>query len=379
MDTDDLRAAIPVTDRVAYLNTGATGPAPTPVTDAAADYQATFEDEVHATTNPYYEAADRMDAVRARVAALLGVDDRPDDVALTGSTTDGINLLAAAMPLTAGDTVLRTDVEHVAGALPWERLADTRGVEPAVVETDHGRLDLDAFADAVERTDPTLVVFSALEWEYGCHLPVEAATEVAHDAGARVLVDAVQAVGQAPVDVGEWGVDFLAAAGHKWLLGPWGAGFLYVHPEAADWLVPERIGYQCLREPPTDGEYDYRTDARQLEVGTTNPAPYVGLERALELHESVGLAAIRDRIERLTDRLKAGLGDRLLSPGSYESGLVSFTVDDPTAVVDELADAGVVVRDIPGTGCVRASVHAFNTAEEVDRLLTALGAATDGS
>jgi selenocysteine lyase/cysteine desulfurase len=376
MEPDDLRAAMPVTDRVAYLNTGATGPSPTPVVEAATDFQTRFEDAVHAETNPYYEAADVMDRVRERVADLLGVGDRPNEVALTGSTTDGINLLAAAMPLSAGDTVVRTDVEHGAGTLPWRRLADTRGIDVRVVETDHGHLEVDALAAVLEATDPELVVLSAVEWEYGRRLPVRAAAEVAHDAGARVLVDAVQAVGQVPVDVDAWGADFLAAAGHKWLLGPWGAGFLHVRPEAADWLAPERIGYRCVQDPASAGsEYDYREGARKLEVGTTNPSPYVGLERAIDLHESVGLDAIQARIERLTDRLKAGLDDdRLLSARECQSGLVSVSVADPETVVEALDDAGIVVRDIPGTGCVRASVHAFNTAEEVDRLLAELDA-----
>jgi selenocysteine lyase/cysteine desulfurase len=366
MNPSDLRDSIPVCDRVAYMNTGATGPSPVAVVDAVNDYQTRFEGEVHAETNPYVEAFDTFERVREAVAAFLGSE--PDEVALTQSTTDGINRVATAIPWERGDTVLRTDVEHSAGVLPWRRLADTRGIDVEVVGTDQGRLPVDAFAEAVERTDPSLVVFSAIDWEFGRRLPVESLVEVAHDAGARVLVDAVQAVGQEDVDVRAWGADFVAAAGHKWLLGPWGSGFLYVDGSAAEWLVPERMGYRTVREPNAD-DYEFEPGARRLEVATANPAPYVGLERAIELHRELGVGTFRSRVERLTDRLKTGLGDGLLSPGSFESGLVSFTADDPEAFVERVEATGIVVRSIPTNDCVRASIHAFNTADEVDRLL----------
>jgi selenocysteine lyase/cysteine desulfurase len=305
---------------------------------------------------------------------LLGTD--AERVALTQSTTDGINRIATAVDWSPGDTVVTTDVEHHSGRLPWRRLADTRGVSVEVVPTDdRGRLDLDAMAAAVE--DATLVSLSAVDWGYGRQLPVEEVVEMAHDAGARVLVDAVQAVGQQPVDVTDWGADFVAAAGHKWLLGPWGAGFLYVRDGAESWLRPDRIGYRGVEEP-TDDDYTYLPGARRLEVATVNPSPYAGLRVAIDDVERVGLPTITSRVERLTDRLKAGLDPAaLLSPREYHTGLVSFSVPNPDDVVERLDAAGLKLRTIPSLPAVRASVHAFNTAGDVDRLLDVLADVSD--
>jgi len=229
---------------------------------------------------------------------------------------------------------------------------------------------MDSLKDAV--ADATLVTLSSITWSHGTRLPVETVVDIAHDAGAKVLVDAVQSPGQVPVDVKSWGADFVAGAGHKWLLGIWGGGFLYVGDDAIDSLSFERIGYRSVSEMD-DPEYTYHEGARRLEVGTTSPLPYVGLATAIETIESVGLATVQDRIERLTDRLKDGIdNDRLLSPRGYESGLVTIDADDPGATVERLQERGVFVRSLPFPDAVRASVHAFNTAEDIDALLDGL-------
>jgi len=238
-----------------------------------------------------------------------------------------------------------------------------------VVPVSDGEIDRYAWATAVE--DARLAVFSSLCWTDGTRLPVETLTEIAQDAGARVLVDAVQSVGQHPIDVEAWGADAVAAAGHKWLLAPTGTGMLYVDPAFAQTLEPATPGYMGLRDP-ADDDSGLRPDARRLEVGSVSPVPYAGLSEAIEVIESIGYDRITDRIERLTDRLKAGLGDRLVSRTAFESGLVAFGADDPAATAAALAEEGIQVRDIPGTGTVRASVHAFNDASDVDALLDAL-------
>jgi selenocysteine lyase/cysteine desulfurase len=114
--------------------------------------------------------------------------------------------------------VVRTDLEHPAGVLPWTLAHQRHGVERRVLETDQGHLDTDDVKDAVEGA--RLVCLSSISWNYGTRLPVAEVVEIAHDAGAEVLVDAVQSVGQVDVDVEAWGADYVAAVSHKWLLGP---------------------------------------------------------------------------------------------------------------------------------------------------------------
>jgi cysteine desulfurase/selenocysteine lyase len=367
MDPEDLREAIPALEDCAFFNTGASGPSPTQVIDAVTDFHHRHKGTGPCTGEMYEIASETREAARETVAAHVGADT--GEIALTQSTVDGINIVANGFDWEPGDSVVRLDVEHPAGMLPWWYLEREVGIDVRVVETTRGHLDVADLAAAVDDTTK-LVCLSSVTWTHGTTVPVGQAVDRAHDAGARVLVDAVQSVGQHHVDVADWGADFVAASGHKWLLGPWGSGFLYVAEDALDALTPSRIGYFGVEE--TEESLGFATDASRFELGTTALAPYAGLAAGIDAIESVGLDQVGARIERLTDRLKAGLGDRLLSPRAYESGLVTFAADDPEGVVDRLADAGVVIRTLPDPEACRVSVHAFNTAAEVDELLEAL-------
>lgn len=368
MNPQALREDIPALEDVIYLNSGASGPSPRRVVDAARDAIEHHEYVAPAEEGMYEAAFDVFDETRAAVAGYIGAD--PGDVALTESTGDGIGRVAAAIDWAPGDVVVRTDLEHPAGILPWERLETVHDVEVRTVETHGGHVDRDRFREAVR--DARLVALSSVCWTTGSRLDVDALTAEARDAGARVLVDAVQSVGQHPVDVGTWDADAVAASGHKWLLGGWGGGFLYVAEAFAEELHPAQVGYFGVQDPPSPG-YDLKAGAHRFEVGTNSLAPYAALQEAIAVNEALGIDVVRNRIERLTDRLKAGLDDgALYSPRDYESGLVTFQVDEPAATVERLLERGVRVKQVPGPDTVRASVHAFNTADDVDRLLELL-------
>lgn len=154
-----------------------------------------------------------------------------------------------------------------------------------------------------------------------------------------------------------------------------GSIFLYVREDLETELdlVPAAIGYRSVADENAD-EYRYERGARRFEVATASPAPHdAGLTDAIDCLEAIGLDAIEDRIETLTDRLKAGLPEeRVVSPQSDEPGLVTIAVDDSEATVERLADRGIVFRSLPTPDAIRASVHAFNKWEDVDALLEAL-------
>jgi len=368
MDPESLRADIPALADCVYLNTGASSPSPRRVVEAATGYLERQQFDAPCGEGIYGTATEARESARGTVAAHLGAD--PGEIALTDSTVDGINHVAAGIDWEPGDVVVRTDLEHPAGELPWARMSDLHGVEVRELSTERGRLDLDDLKAAV--ADARLLCLSSLSWNYGTRLPVAEAVDIAHDAGAQVLVDAVQSPGQMPVDVAEWGADFVAGSGHKWLLGPWGAGFLYVDEAALDTLHPRRIGYFGAGTEEGSPGYAFDPDASRFELGTDAVASHVGLEAGIETIEAVGLNTVQTRIAELTDRLKEGLGDRLLSPREYESGLVTFAAEDPDAVVDRLDGAGVRIRSVPDPHACRVSVHVFNTAGDIDALLDAL-------
>jgi selenocysteine lyase/cysteine desulfurase len=367
MDPETLRQEIPAFEECTYLNWGASGPSPRPVVEAAAEFERYHQYESPAAEGMYAAADEATERAREAVAGLLDTASR--NVALTQSTVDGINHVATSIDWEPGDVVVRTDTEHSAARLPWERLAKRHGIEIRVLETEAGRLDLDALKTAV--ADARLLCFNSPTWSYGNRQPVEEIVEIAHDAGARVLVDAVQAPGQQPLSVEQWGADFVAGSGHKWLLGVWGAGFLYVSDDALDALSPTRIGYYSV-EDYNAAEYEFYDDARKFDLGTRSLAPFVALETAIEQLESIGLATVDQRIGRLTDRLKDGLGDRLLSPRDAQSGLVTFAAEEPAATVERLAKQEIQIRPLPDPEACRVSVHAVNTEADIDRLLDAL-------
>ncbi len=373
MTPTELRETIPALETGTYLNWGAGGPSPRRVVEAAEASLEAHEYESPTTGGMYPAAFDVYDDARAAVASLLDVE--PTAIALTESTTDGINRVATAFDWDETDVVVRTDLEHSSGILPWQRLEREYGVEVRVLETEGGRLDLEDVKTAVRGA--TLCCISSLTWTHGTRLPMADVVDIAHDSGALVLVDAVQAPGQVPIDVEQWGADFVVGSGHKWLVGPFGSGFLYVRPGLEDEqaLVPAAIGYRSVADANAQ-TYRYEGGARRFEVGTASPVAHAGLIEAIELFEEIGLEQITSRIELLTDQLKDGVPERqLLSPRAYESGLVTIGVDEPETTVERLAEQNIVVRTLPGLDAVRASIHAYNTRTDVETLLEALSLA----
>ena len=368
MDIQEFRASIPALSEVTFFNTGASGPSPQPVMDAATDCLTYHKAEAPAAEGMYPAAAELREESRETIAAHLGVD--PSELALTESTSDAISALAAAIDWQPGDVIARTDLEHPAGVLPWQRAARQHGASVRVIETHQGRINRESYAEAV--ADARLVCFSSISWNCGTRLPVAELVDIAHDADCAVLVDAVQSAGQTPMDLDAWGADYVAGSGHKWLLGPWGSGYLYVGEGCEAGLHPAQVCYSSVEDPDA-AEYTLKPNAHRFERGTASPAPHVGMKRAIEIQESVGLDEIEARIEQLTGRLKRAIpADQLLSPDRFESGLVTIDVDEPDSVVEQLKHEGIRIRSLPNPDAVRASVHAFNTPEEVDALVAAL-------
>ena len=366
MDVSDLRESIPALDRVVHLNTGATSPSPRPVVESVRKTISSHEYDALENEGMYGMAYELFDETRLAVADVLGTT--PERIALTNSTTDGLNIIAGAIDWNENDTVVTTDLEHPSGILPWKR---GKG-DVTRISTEDGRIDRDTYIDAV--SDATLVSLSSISWNYGTRLPIKELTEIAHEAGARVVVDAAQSPGHLPVNVEDWGADYVAGTGHKWLLGPWGAGFLYARSGVDEFISDHRAGSKSIDSFDYEtGRAEFKTDASRLHSVTLPVATVAGLQSAAELYLEIGPERIRDRIEELTGYLKSELGsDRVLSPETFESGLVSFHVSDPEATVDRLSEQGVIVRSIPYPEAVRASVHAFNTRSDIDALVEQL-------
>jgi len=354
-DPTAFRAQFPVLERLAYLNAGTEGPVPARAAEAA---RRRLDAEVTGGRcgRPYFEALIGLAGrLRAGYARVLGAGE--DEVALTGSTTDGVNTVLSGLDLQPGDEIVTSDEEHPGLLAPLGRARRRCGVEVRVVP-------FEEIAGAVsERT--RLIACSHVSWIGGRVLDVAAVRAT----GVPVLLDAAQAVGAVPVDVKAMGVDYYAGSGQKWLCGPEGSGCLYVRRERLDELLIPWPGYSSVANPEQALEFEPAEGARRFDHGFP-----VGLRTAwavasLEILEEAGWAWVHERAASLAARLAERLSEQGLSVSPRgPSTLVSWSAADPPAEVERLADEGVVVRSIPGAGLIRASVGAWSSEEEVESL-----------
>ncbi len=360
MDPARLRSEFPVLERVAYLNAGTDGPVPRRGHDAAVA-RLRLELDGGRSGAAYFEALkDLAVQLRARLAGFMACE--PDDVALTRSTTDGMSTaLSAIRDVGPGDEVLTSDEEHPGLLAPLEVARRRLGFEVRMAP----------FAEIANAIGPRtkLVACSHVSWVGG--KVVDAAALRA--SGVRVILDGAQGIGAVPLDMGELGCDFYAASGQKWMCGPDGSGCLYVRREVANELDPPWPGYGSLAEPARASELIAHEGARRFDMGVApGPATSWALAAA-EMYAEYGLAEMNERAADLAEQLADGLRERgrEVAPRG-RSTLVSWHSDDPEGEVARLADAGVVVRHLPGRGLVRASVGAWSTEDDLERLLSAL-------
>ena len=357
MDAAALRAEFPVLERIAYLNTGTQGPVPASAA-AAARREVERECVEGRGGMPHFEHMLGLgERLRARLAAILGCG--VDEVAITGSTTDGMNAALAALELGPGDEVLTSDEEHPGLLGPLAAGRERRGFELRFAP-------LGELAGAIgPRTK--LVACSHVSWISG--RVVDAAALAA--SGALVLLDGAQGLGAVRTRVDELGCDFYGAAGQKWLCGPDGTGVLYVRRELADSLPGPWPSYTTLADPANALDCGPARAARRFDIGFSAPL-WAWWLASIELLDGAGLDALHDRAAALAERLAGDIAAAGAEVAPRDrTTLVAWRSPDSAAEVERLAAAGVRVRDLPGRGLVRASVGAWSSGDDLDRLLAA--------
>lgn len=370
-----VRELLPATRAGIYLNAGTCGPIPAE-TQRAMDEQAARELATgRAHPDQWLEFLERMEEARASVAAVMVAD--PADVALTHSTTDGMNLAVSALPWRPGDRVLTTNHEHAGGLGPLLALRDRLGVEVERLDVgDGGDADrtVEVFARALERPARAVVVSHVL-WTTGAALPVARLGALAREAGAVSVIDGAQAAGAIPVVLDDLGVDAYAMPAQKWLLGPEGMGALWVRRGFADATVPLTSGYLSYATFDADREV-LHPGARRFEATGFHRPSVVGFARSLGwLSMYVGLPWSQARAARLAataaDRLASIPGVTLVTPRPTAGTLVTLRIAGwaATAAAGELGSrAFAIVRDIPSIDALRLSVGFWNTEAELDRI-----------
>jgi selenocysteine lyase/cysteine desulfurase len=357
---DEARALFPVLERFAYLNAGTLGPLSRP-TLAAVEERLRFDQEHGRGGYGWFMSVlDLRARVREQIAALVGAT--PEQIALTGSTTDGCNIVFAGLDLGPEDEVVTTDSEHPGLLLPL----NVSGVRVRVAEVAAWPTG-DALSTILSCITPRtrLLALSHVLWTTGQVMPVH---ELRRESGLPVLVDGAQSVGAIPVEVGD--LDYYTVSGQKWLCGPEPLGALYVRdPDRLGIGIPSYFAQKAL-EP--DGTFVPAEGAARFDSGWLATPSLAGLEAALADAPDWRF----ERAAEMAEVCRGTLRERceLVAEGG-ESTLVSFVAaGDAAETAARLYDAGVIVRDLPGTGSLRASCGWWTNDEDIDRLVAALDA-----
>lgn len=338
-----------------------------------------------------YEAADQAEPAWERVydaaAALLGCSR--DEIAIVENATRAWDMAFYAVPLAAGDRVLTARAEYVSNYLAYLQVARKTGASVEVIPSDaSGQVDVDALARMMDGR-VKLVSVTHVPSTGGLVNPIEEIGRLARAGGALFLVDACQSAGQIPLDVDRIGCDMLSATGRKFLRGPRGTGLLYVRRTVLERLEPPFVDLQAA-EWTSAGTYQWRADARRFENWETSYAGKIGLACAIDYALGWGLEAIQARTFALAASLREQLGAlrgvRLHDLGVVKCGIVTFTVEglDASAVrasllaqrmntsVSRVEYARLDMEPRGLERMVRASVHYYNTEDEVERFAVAV-------
>lgn len=387
IDIPAVRADTPGSAFVAHFNNAGASLVPRPVLETITGY---LDEESRLGG---YETADafstELEVVYDTLARLIGADR--SEIAIADSATRAWDLAFSALHFSRGDRILTTTSEYASNVIAFLQAAERTGVIVEVVpDRPTGEIDADALDEMIDER-VRLIAINHMPTNSGLVNPAADVGSVANARGVPYLLDACQSVGQIPIDVDEIGCDLLSATSRKFLRGPRGVGFLYVSEGMLDRLDPAALDLHGARWEAPD-RYEMRPDARRFELWERSPALMLGLGRAAAYAIDVGVEAIWDRVLELSETLREKLsevaGVTVRDIGSIRGAIVTFTVDghDAETVKAELHAQSINVsvvtpysarfdaeaRDLPNL--VRASVHYFNTEDEIDRLVAAVAA-----
>ena len=386
MNLEGIRSDFPLLAEVCYLDSAATSLSPEPVLQAMLEYERHYRANVGRGVHRLSQIASQKywDAHR-KVAAFIGA--REGETVFTRNTTEAITLVAEGLTWRPGDRVVTTLLEHHSNLLPWMRLRDRKGVDLAIVPlAPDGTVTAEAVAEAVnDRT--RLVAITHASNVLGNLLPVREIGRVAREQGALFLVDGAQSVPHLPVSVSDLGCDFLCFSGHK-MLGSTGTGVLWMREAVLEPLV---VGGGSIDRVSAES-YTLTGGYARYEAGTPHISGGIGLGRAVDYLQAIGMAQVHLHEELLTRRMIGGLQEIAgvtvygPDPGPGRIGVVSFTVQGlhPHEVAHALSEQEIMVRSghhccmplmdhlgLP-EGTVRASLHLYSSEGDVDRLLEAV-------
>ena len=364
---EKIREQFPITKNKVFMNHAGQSPLPKPVADAVCKYANDFSN--FGTTSIEWNHGGKPFFAR-----LTGA--KPEEIALIENTSTGLNIAANVLRYPPRSKIVTTDLEYPSVVYPW--LRKRLSVKVHYVKNVNGKILLDDVEKAVD-DNTVAVAVSHVEYMNGFRHDLRALSEIAHEHGAYLIVDAIQSAGVVKIDVKRDDVDFLMSACYKWLLSPPGAGYLYVKKELIEKFEPPSVGWASVK-PEVFETIDFwdiwslrlSETASRFEIGSPSFISFVGATEALKMMLNLGIRNIERRILKLTDRLIEAvrdLGLKLQTPEEpqYRSGIVNFKMDKPQEMTEKLKNQGIVVS--ARAHGIRVSPHFYNSEEEIDRLI----------
>jgi cysteine desulfurase / selenocysteine lyase len=371
--------AFPVLRKWNFFNHAGVSPLPRAATDAMRKWAQQAEEGAYLGTSWYAD----IEKLRANCAKLIHA--HRDEIAFVKNTSEGLSIVARGIDWQYGDVIVTSSVEYPANVYPWMEIARTSGAKLMMAkehDDSHGRrsVPIDKILEAASDPKCKMIALSHVEFASGQRHDLTRIGAFCRERDILFCVDAIQTLGVLPVDVQAMNIDYLSADGHKWMLGPEGAGFFYCRRDRIERTRPLMVGWMNVIDAMNYGDYNYRlkSDAGRFECGTYNVPGLLGFHASLDLLLSVGIDTISQRIKLLTDHLIERLIDKgyqIISPREADawSGIVSFTSPkhELKPIVEMLRkqkQTEIAFRE----GRLRASPHFYNTEEQMDRLVEAL-------
>jgi len=363
---EKIREQFPITKNKVFMNHAAQSPLPKPVADALRKYIDDFSNFGTAST-------EWNDGGKPLFAKLIGA--KPEEIAFIENTSMGLNIAANVIRYPPGSKIVTTNLEYPSVVYPW--LRKRLGVKVHYVKNVNGKILPKDVEKAVD--DKTVaVVVSHVEYANGFRHDLRTLSEIAHEHGAYLIVDAIQSAGAMQIDVERDNVDFLASSCYKWLLSTPGAGYFYVRENLIEEFEPPFVGWASVKDEVFETldfwdilSLQLSETASRFEVGSPSFISLVGAAEALKMLLSFGIKNIESRILRLTgyliDTVK-DLGLKLQTPEETQcrSGIVNFKIDNPQEMAEKLKNKGKIVS--ARAHGIRISPHFYNTEEEIEEI-----------
>ena len=363
-----VRAAFPVTEELAYLNTASTGPLSVPVRDALRAYA----DEKMLQRN---RGSGRvaLNGARTKFGNLFGADE--DELAFLYATSGAENIIVSAMDWREGDNVVVDELHFVTTFVLYRELERRAGVELRIVPSRDGVVTVDDFAAHTDERS-RLISVAWVSNRNGFRYELPPLADLAHAHGAYLYADAIQAWGTFPTNLHDEKVDFACGNGYKWLHADFGCAPFYVRREHLEWMTPDRYGHSQVAETLPGHRFRLKTSAAKLQYANPAYGPVAAMDAALGFLEGVGMDRIAAHTHALAGELRAGaeaLGMQLFTPPDNPSAIVSFYHGlEHERLAEALAEEGVSITFQEGGELLRAAVGMFNNRDDVDRLLGVL-------